>query len=80
MPSDLKAALDFVPLVLRLGLAVYEAVQRGDTSKTVGEIFHGVPLDAAEIDRLDAAAAAEYARRGASSRSGLPRTRPRSTT
>ena len=48
-------------LLLRLGLAVYEAVKSGDTARTVGEIFEGVPKDTAEIERLDALAAAHFA-------------------
>lgn len=57
-PSDL---VSLGSLLLRLGLAVYEAVRSGDRMRTVGEIFDGVPRDQAEIDRLDALAAAHFA-------------------
>ena len=53
MPNDL---LSLIPLLLRLGLAVYEAIKTGDRSKTVGEIFDGVPADTQEIARLRAEA------------------------
>lgn len=40
-------------LIVKLGLAVWDAVQSGDKSRTVGEIFDGVTKDEAEIDRLE---------------------------
>ncbi len=50
-----------VGLIVRLGIAVYEAVKSGDTGRTVGEIFADVSKDETEIERLDAAAAAHFA-------------------
>lgn len=52
--------LQFGPLVLRLGVAVYEAIQSGDHSRTVGEIFASVPKDEPEIERLREAAKAKF--------------------
>lgn len=59
-PTDLRSLAELGSLLLRLGLAVYEAVQSGDTSRTVGEIFAGVPKDQAEIDRLESLARARF--------------------
>lgn len=52
-PSELVRLL---PFLLRLGRDVYEAVKSGDRSRTVGEIFDGVPSDLSEIERLRAEA------------------------
>lgn len=57
--SDL---LSLVPLLLKLGLAVYEAIRDGDTTRTVGEIFDGVPRDMQEILRLRAEAERELSK------------------
>lgn len=43
MPSEI---VTWVQLLVKLGLAVWDAYEAGDTSKTVGEIFAGVPRDA----------------------------------
>lgn len=40
-------------LIVKLGIAVWEAVQSGDRTRTVGEIFDGVQKDEDEIDRLE---------------------------
>lgn len=49
MPIDPVAV---AALILKLGVAVYEAIASGNTTRTVGEIFDGVGKDEAEIDRL----------------------------
>lgn len=53
-------AIEVTKLLIQLGLAVYEAVKAGDTTKTVGEIFAGVGRDMDEIRRLEDAARAAY--------------------
>jgi len=40
-------------LIVKLGIAVWEAIQSGDTTRTVGQIFEGVSKDEPEIDRLE---------------------------
>ena len=40
-------------LLFKLGLAVFEAIEAGDRSRTVGEIFDGVKSDMSELDRLE---------------------------
>lgn len=42
-------------VIVKLGLAVYEAVKNGDRHRTVGEIFDGVTSDMSELDRLELA-------------------------
>lgn len=44
---------EFGKLVVTLGLAVWQAIEEGDESKTVGEIFDGVRSDASELERLE---------------------------
>jgi hypothetical protein len=46
-------------LVVKLGIAVYEAIQKGERARTVGEIFDGVRRDMDEIERLRAEARAK---------------------
>lgn len=41
-----------VTLLVRLGLAVWDAVESGNRHRTVGEIFDAVPKDGEEIERL----------------------------
>lgn len=52
--------LQAASLIVRLGLAVWEAVEKGDSGKTVGEIFAGVKTDHEEIEALRAIARAKY--------------------
>lgn len=62
MFDNVSKGLELAPLLLRLGLAVYEAIAKGESTKTVGEIVAGVPMDSTEIDRLDALAREHYGR------------------
>jgi hypothetical protein len=55
-PSDVIKGLE---LVVKLGIAVYEAIQKGERARTVGEIFDGVRRDMDEIERLRAEARAK---------------------
>lgn len=48
----MKETIDLVQTLIRLGLRVWEAIEAGDRTRTVGEIFDGIGLDKAEIDRL----------------------------
>ncbi len=57
MASDTIA---WVQLLIKLGLAVYDAVRAGDTGRTVGEIFAGVGRDEDEIKRLEDTARAHF--------------------
>lgn len=59
----MNEAIELTKLAIQLGLAVYQAVKAGDTTKTVGEIFAGVGRDMDEIKRLEDAARAQYAAR-----------------
>ena len=59
MGSDV---IEWVKLLAKLGLAVWEAVESGDRSKTVGEIFDGMPKDMDEIERLAAKAREHFER------------------
>lgn len=56
------AISSWVKLLVSLGLEVYRAVQSGQRTKTVGEIFAGVEPDGAEMGRLEAEARAHYDR------------------
>jgi hypothetical protein len=51
-------AIKVAEIVFKLGVAVYEAIQKGDRTRTVGEIFDGVRKDMDEIERLEAEVAA----------------------
>jgi hypothetical protein len=57
MPAEI---VSWVQLLIRLGLAVFEAVQKGDTGRTVGEIFAGHAEDADTVERLRKAARERY--------------------
>lgn len=59
MTSD--AWVKFGELLFRLGLAVYEAIEAGETEKTVGEILRGRRKDMDKLRELRAAAQAHYA-------------------
>jgi len=57
MPAEI---VSWVQLLIRLGLAVYDAVQRGDAGRTVGEIFAEVPKDEDAIAELRKRAREHY--------------------
>lgn len=55
-----KMIMDGVGLVVQLGLAVYQAIEAGDDSKTVGEIFAGVKKDREVLAELRKEAEAKF--------------------
>lgn len=50
-------------LLLRLGVEVWKAIERGDTGRTVSDVFAGVSLDADELVRLEHVAQLHYVAR-----------------
>jgi len=53
MPDTLVKVMEWARLLTELGFAVYTAVQSGDTSKTVGEIFAERRLDMDTVRALE---------------------------
>lgn len=54
---------ELVKLIVELGLETYKAVKEGNRSKTVGEIFDGVPKDMSKIRELEDEAREHFERR-----------------
>ncbi len=50
-------------LLMHLGLEVWRAIERGDTGRTVHDVFRDVSMDADELVRLEHVAESHYASR-----------------